>query len=237
MSSEQTASQPKGFICGCCEQYFPGPKPSGTFHCPACGGASPALPPPATSGGSFVTELIRELSDPTFSPMNPTTRTCDLCNGTNGQIQEGGGHVFYSPKEKEGVPEGIKLLCDRCTSGITLRLKDGHLSESNTLFGLFAPEYGEGDRMRMLQISAMQSIECIAERCRLRGLSPDGARAKARELAEKSWSDPAHGPSIAIAFWDPKPTSAPPKAYAMEASADYSKTSSKGLPKWWEFWK
>ena len=209
--SHPATSEIRGFICGCCEQDFPGPKPSGIFHCPACGAASTALPRPLNSGGSFVTELMRDLSQPMGPSLNSNTRRCDLCNGRNGQIREGGGHMFYSAEQKEGMPEGIRLLCDRCTAGICLRLKDGKLLESNPLFGLFAPEYGEGDRMRMLQTSAMQTIECIAELCRAHRLGPDDAMTKARELAEAYWSNPTLGLSIAIDFWCPKSTSPAPK--------------------------
>ena len=78
-----------------------------------------------------------------------------MCNGS---IQDGGGHPFYSSNRKDGITEGNMLLCDRCISGVVLRLKDGHVSESNPLFGLFATEYGEGDRMRKLQIEVINSI-------------------------------------------------------------------------------
>jgi hypothetical protein len=135
--------------------------------------------------------------------VNQEVRSCDLCKGVNGRIHDACGYAFYSSKQKEGIKEGLILLCDRCTSGIVLRLEDGRLSESNPLYGLFAPEYGESDlKWRPLQFAAMNSIDGIVERCRFHGLSPEGAKSKARELAEECRADPAQGPAIAGAFWD-----------------------------------
>jgi hypothetical protein len=201
MPSDQPAES-KGFLCPACEHYFLDPQPAGWFHCPACGARSPSvLPPPATRGESFVTQLIRELSDPRSRNAISNTGACDLCN--NG-IHDGVGHAFYSSKQRDGVTEGHMLLCGRCTSGIVSRLRDGHVSESNPLSGLFAPEYGEGDRMRKLQIAVLNSIEGIAECCRSHGLDPDAAKAKARELAENCRSNPTEGRMQSISFWHRK---------------------------------
>jgi hypothetical protein len=206
MRPDQAASKLEGFICPSCETGFSGPKPDGRFTCPACGAESPSvLPHSANLGGSFVTQLITELdsSDPRrYADLR--SGNCDLCGG--GRIHDGSGYVFYSSQERNGATEGIMFLCERCTSGIVLRLRDGSLLESNPLFGLFAPEYGEGEKMYPVHFAAMNSIDAIVDWCRFHGLSPEGAAAKARELAEMCYSEPMRGRSMAIAFWNPMPT-------------------------------
>jgi hypothetical protein len=129
----------------------------------------------------------------------PDSAVCDHCSGP---IEKGGGFVFYSTAAG-GMPgmlqeTGNMMLCDRCANEIV----------SAAGYGKTLPAQREitgadllADPMIMLKMMKEHNAASIVKLCKTHGFTPEQAKAKARELAQKWWDDPNNAQLESAAFW------------------------------------
>jgi hypothetical protein len=152
----------------------------------------------------------------------PDNAKCDICNS---QIHAGGGHSFYSSVKVQGTePVGNMLLCDDCTLKIVNDdnwAKDSKLADYMAEMRLYdAIEDQRG--MTGPDILAHRPVVATALReanevsivygCKLRGFTPEQAKAKGRELAIRWWDNPQSASAQAAAFWTAAPVSTAPSS-------------------------
>lgn len=115
---------------------------------------------------------------------------CDRCSSN---IAKGNGYAFYSSAQMMGMTVGNMFLCEACTASVI----------TEDMFAKqFAPTVVNPEDLTAMR-EAMNAANAagIAERCRVLGLSPDQARAKAKELANQYWNDPEKAGKAIQTFW------------------------------------
>ena len=148
--------------------------------------------------GNAIGDIQAARATPDDNPL-PESGVCDRCNGS---IPKGEGYSFFSSASMQvpGMKQltGNMLLCEDCTTKIMTPEqwrkeipKQRELSGTDILANPNA----------LLDMMHEVNADSIVQNCKERGLTPEQAKAKAREFAKRWWTAPEATQRESAKFW------------------------------------
>ncbi len=129
----------------------------------------------------------------------PERATCDQCNES---LAAGTGFLFFSPATigPPGAEQevGNMLLCPACTDQVVTTEAWATPAPATRVHSGAAVLDDPSALKKSIERANRDSIVLL---CRRHGLTPDAAKATARDLAQRWWKDPEKEQASAAAFW------------------------------------